>query len=215
MSENVPLDAPGRVRVPGRINPNQQTARDIATIAREFDLSLVYLPSMPNGRRTQEDRGSAILSTLPVSDVMGIELPWVSQRRVAVMATVTATNQGKPWRLRVVSAHLDNRLGRAKQAAAIADFLNELESPELPVVIGADLNSWFGVRDQAVQEIHSVIPRVQECGDQATFRFGLRLDHVFTTLPKETHAGCFVDRDSFGSDHYPILLRFIMPKESA
>ena len=36
-----------------------------------------------------EDRGNAILSTLPLSDLTAIELPLESQRRVALQATVT------------------------------------------------------------------------------------------------------------------------------
>src|SRR5687767_7083755 len=78
-STAVPFHAAESVRVPGRINPPGQMKQDIETIARKFDLALAYLPSMPNGFQTHEDRGCAILSTLPLSDVMGIELPWVAQ----------------------------------------------------------------------------------------------------------------------------------------
>jgi endonuclease/exonuclease/phosphatase family metal-dependent hydrolase len=211
-SESVPLDVPPTVRVPGRIGPKRQVQRDIAAIARDLNLSLAYLPSMPNGSRTQEDRGCAILSTLAISDVMGIELPWVSQRRVAVMATVSATKNAMPWQLRVVNVHLDNRWQRSRQAAAIADFLDRQESSELPTVIGGDMNAWYGVEDAAVREINRVVPRIRECGDQVTFRYlflGLRLDHLFTTLPQETRAGCFVSPDRFGSDHHPIVLSLV------
>jgi len=124
------------------------------------------------------------------------------------MATLTALRKGVPWRLRVMSVHLDSRAGRSRQAAALADFLARQESPNLSTIIGADLNSWFGVRDGSVREIDRVVPRVRECGDHATFRYGgLRLDHLFTTLPQESRTGCIVERESFGSDHYPVLLR--------
>lgn len=207
-SDSVPRDVPSTVRAPGRINPYPEMRQNIESIAAAFNLSLAYLPSMRNGMQNREDRGCAILSTFPISEVMGIELPWVSQRRVAVMATLTAVRNGIPWRLRVMSAHLDSRAGRSRQAAALADFLARQESPDLSTIIGADLNSWFGVRDGSVREIDRVVPRVGECGDHATFRFGgLRLDHLFTTLPQESRGGCTVERESFGSDHYPILLR--------
>jgi endonuclease/exonuclease/phosphatase family metal-dependent hydrolase len=205
--ESVPIDAPATVHVPGEIGPKQRSNRDIATIATDFNMSLAYLPSIPNGSRTKADRGCAILSTLPMSDVVGIELPWVSQRRVAVMATLMAMKNGKPWRLRILSVHLDNRPGRSEQAAAIADFLKRQPSSDLPLVIGGDLNSWFGIHDEAVRELERAAPRVQECGDRATFQLGLRLDHVFTTLPSQARVGCVVEDDRFGSDHYPIVLR--------
>ena len=211
-SSSVPLEIPGDVRAPGRIGPAKQKPRDIASIARELNLSLVYLPSMPNGSRTREDRGCAILSTLPVSEVIGIELPWVSQRRVAVMATVTAIHNGVPLRLRVMSMHLDNRRRRSGQAAAVAKFLEQPQYSDSPIIIGADLNAWFGVADGSVEEIDRVVPRIRECGNLPTFRFlGLRLDHLFTTLPKRDRVRCFVGHDRFGSDHYPIVLQLFNP----
>lgn len=210
-SESVPLVAPRTVRVPRRINPHEQMVHDIEAIAAKFHLSLAYLPSMPNGIGSREDRGCAILSTLPISDVMGIELPWVAQRRVAVMTTVTALRNGVPWRVRVVSVHLDNRSGRSRQAAAIADFLKPLE--DLPMIIGGDLNTLYGINDKAVSEIDRVAPLVRECGTRATFPlrfwFDLRLDHFFTTLPQETRANCLIAPDRFGSDHHPIVLSIV------
>lgn len=214
-SESVPLDAPGTVRVPARIGPRQRIVRDITMIARDLNLSLAYLPSMPNGAKTQEDRGCAILSTLPMSDVVGIELPWVSQRRVAVMATVSAIKNGLPWRFRVINVHLDNRKGRSRQAAAIADFLTRQDSVNLHTIVGGDLNSWRGIDDSAVTKINNVVPRVRTCGGQATFHLsflGLRLDHLFTNLPQETHVRCLVERDQFGSDHHPIVLHLFQSK---
>ena len=209
VSETVPLDVPSSMHVPRRIGPKGQAHHDITSIAEEFSMSLIYLPSMPNGLRTQEDRGCAILTTLPISDVIGIELPWVSQRRVAVMATVTALTSGVPWRCRVVSMHLDNRLGRGRQAAAVADFLAKGPSSNLPTLIGGDLNSWSGIADRAVKEIDRVIPRIRACDNRPTFQFlffALRLDHFFMTLPPDIPLRCYVEPDKFGSDHHPILL---------
>jgi len=144
----VPQDLPATFRVPKRIGPRQTIHRDIVTIGRDLNLSIVYLPSMPNGFQTGEDRGNAILSTLPISDVVGIELPWGSQRRVAIMATLTAIKDGLPWRLRVINIHLDNRTQRSTQASAAIDFLSRQNLLDLPIIIGGDLNAWFGVRDK-------------------------------------------------------------------
>ena len=206
-SDRVPRDAPLTMRVPGRIGPVKSD--DIFSVAEELNMSLVYVPSMPNGAGTHEDRGCAILSTLPIEDIVGIELPRVSQRRVAVMGTVSGTSKGRPWHLRVVSVHLDNRLQRAQQAAALAEFLIRQAPSDVPTLIGGDLNAWWGTEDRAAREIDRAVPLVSECGNEATFRFGLlpfRLDHLFTTLPRSARTKCFVAPDRFGSDHHPIVL---------
>lgn len=121
--DRVPSRLPASVRAPGRIRPDRAPSFDIITVARSLNMSLAYVPSMRNGGSLEpgrrEDRGTAILSTFPLADIVGIELPWVSQRRVAVMASVMARKDGAPWNLRVISVHLDNRPSRSTQAAAL------------------------------------------------------------------------------------------------
>ncbi len=214
-SPTVPQDFPATFRVPKRIGPHQTIHRDIVTIARDFNLSFVYLPSMPNGFGSGEDRGNAILSTLPISNVVGIELPLGSQRRVAIMATLTAIKDGLPWRLRVINLHLDNRAHRWSQASAVIDFLSRQNLLDLPIIVGGDLNTSFGVRDKATRIINNVVPRIRECGNEGTFRlFGLQLDHLFTTLPNNVQSDCSVSPNRFGSDHYPVVLH-LFKKTSA
>ena len=64
---------------------------------------------MRNGSATtleeREDRGNAVLSTEPLSDVLAIELPFGKQRRVAVAAIVNPRSTLAP--MRVVAAHFD------------------------------------------------------------------------------------------------------------
>jgi endonuclease/exonuclease/phosphatase family metal-dependent hydrolase len=120
--------------------------------------------------------------------------------------------------MRVMSLHLDNRSGRWRQAAAIADFLNRQPSfGHLPIVIGGDLNTLYGIEDRAVIELSRIAPLVTECGDQATFHFrfwfGLRLDHFFTTLPPQSRSACVVERDRFGSDHHPIAFSLFKTRQ--
>ena len=122
------------------------------------------------------------------------------------MATATATSGGAPWRLRIVDVHLDNRLRRSRQASALAEFLARLDPGGAPILVGGDFNAWLGAADPAVRAIDRVVPRIRECGDAPTFRFGRRLDHLFTTLPGAAHAGCEVQRDRFGSDHHAVTL---------
>lgn len=207
--DGVPGEFPRSVRAPGRIRPADAPSFDIAAVASSLGMSLAYVPSMRNGgdvaSGAREDRGSAILSTLPLTDVVGIELPWVSQRRVAVMATLTAVRNGAPWRLHVISVHLDNRPGRSRQAAALAGFASTMPAGE-PVVIGGDLNTWLGPAESTVRQLDAVVPRVTTCGAAPTFMLGLRLDHLFTTIAPSLMTQCEIVRDFFGSDHRPTAL---------
>jgi hypothetical protein len=84
-------------------------SRSIDALAARAGLFGFYVPSMRNGAKYREDRGNAILSTLPLSDPVAIELPYERQRRVAVSARVSIPlRNGKLAPLRLVSAHLDN-----------------------------------------------------------------------------------------------------------
>jgi endonuclease/exonuclease/phosphatase family metal-dependent hydrolase len=245
---SVPRAYPRSVGVPKRERGAGAQGEDIVALADRLSMWLAYVPSMRNGRAAAEDRGNAILSTLPLSGARAIELPWVHQRRVAVMATVGEVSGassrvgeldagGKPgasgggsgrgasdrvregrgssagaWPLRVVSAHLDNRPGRASQAASLADWLRAFATdPTAPLVVGADLNTWFGAGEETVRRIAAVVPLVTECGNRPTFRFRRRLDFLFSTLPSSARRGCDVADDSLGSDHRFVRLRVAPP----
>jgi endonuclease/exonuclease/phosphatase family metal-dependent hydrolase len=216
--KSVPSTFPASVNPPGRIAPRRARLADVVDVARQMGMWIAYVPSMRNGRGSddeREDRGSAILSTLPLSDAVAIELPWVHQRRVAVMATVSARVGTSPWRARMVSVHLDNRPSRSRQAESLAGFLRAYAAGSVPLVVGGDLNTWFGTREKTVRHLDAVIPRVKECGDRATFQYGLRLDHLLTNLAPEVRRGCEILEDSFGSDHRPTVLRVLGRPEGA
>ena len=114
---------------------------------------------------SDEDRGNAILSNLPLTDLVAIELPFERQRRVAIAATIAGrTTAGAPWRLRVVSAHLDN-IGGAKRAYLAAEYgrtrqarglLTVLAGSE-PTILAGDFNTWFGFLDRAYIEMARAI----------------------------------------------------------
>jgi endonuclease/exonuclease/phosphatase family metal-dependent hydrolase len=215
-SEKVPLEYPRSVHPPRRTHPDRSRDRDIEALAERHRMFLAYVPSMRNGNgpdsNEREDRGCAILSNLPLSDIVAVELPWVRQRRVAVMATIDATQSGLPWPLRLMSVHLENRPGPGAQAAALAQYIQTLVRPGgIPLVVGGDLNTWSGVRDRAVRPIQAVIPRVAECGRRPTFRFGRLLDHFFTTLPSAMRGDCHVLESTYESDHHPIVLNIPVP----
>jgi endonuclease/exonuclease/phosphatase family metal-dependent hydrolase len=198
--DEVPTAIPSGVRPPRREHPSSAPG-DIVAVARALDLWLAYVPSMRNGRHDREDRGCAILSTRPLSDAMAVELPWVSQRRVAVMATVAADGR-RPFR--VVSAHLDNRPGRRQQSEALASWLEQYVDDEVPLIVGADLNTWFGAGEETVGYIDRVVPKVKSCGDRPTFRLGRRLDYLFAR--GHDVESCVIGVSTYGSDHRPLLL---------
>ena len=193
--------------------------RQIEEIGRELGLGVYYVPSMRNGDVTSdEDRGNAILSSLPLTDLQAMELPFERQRRVAVAATLTGyASTGEPWRVRVVSAHLDNmagvkrgwigaEYGRARQARSLASRLADNE----PTILGGDFNTWLGFSDQAYAETARAFPETEATDRRPTFRGLLRLDHVFYRLAPGWRAEFQRGPSRYGSDHYPLVgsLRF-------
>ena len=145
--------------IPWTIDPDERPAEqlDIVELADRCGLSLVYVPSARNGpdtgARPREDKGNAILSTLPLSAPVAIDLPFEAGRKVAVAADVRI--RGRPT-IRVVSVHLDlaaplirtlltGNQTRARQASGLIEALDLLEG-RLPgvsaTVVGADLNTW-------------------------------------------------------------------------
>jgi endonuclease/exonuclease/phosphatase family metal-dependent hydrolase len=189
---------------------------EIASVARRLGLHAYYVPSMRNGGpgRSAEDRGNAILSTLPLDQLSAIELPFERQRRVAVAATVAGvTSSGAPWRVRVVSAHLDNmvgarrlwvaggELGRTRQARGLVSALADEKS----LVLGGDLNTWFGFRDSAYLTAARAFPQTQVSDRRATFHGLLRLDHLFFRLDEGWRAAFHRAEDRYDSDHYPLI----------
>ena len=197
---------------------------EIEAAAQRLGLYAYYVPSMRNGAplSSAEDRGNAILSTLPLSELTAIELPFERQRRVAVAATVQGvTSGGSPWRMRVVSAHLDNMVGarrlwiaggefgRTRQARGLVSALRQ----QGPVVLGADLNSWFGFHDGAYRTAAAAFPSTPISDRRATFHGLLRLDHLFFRLDDGWRAEFVRADNTYGSDHYPLVgeIRFEQP----
>ena len=133
------------------------------TVTRRLKLAAFYVPSMRNGEPgvTTEDRGNAILSTLPLSDLTAIELPLERQRRVALGATVTVTPPGgardaASSRLHALHEHGDAPLvgavGVGADAAGARAGASVLPA-DGPLIVGGDFNAWFGYRDAAFKEL--------------------------------------------------------------
>ena len=213
--QTVPDDAP----VPDRIETMSPsgTRDDVVAVADQEGLALLYLPSMRNGRdanERSEDRGNAILSTFDLTEPMGVELPFVRQRRVAVAATVTGAGPGRnPWRLRVVSAHLDASTGprqlwlftSAHRERQVEHLVDVLDDDQVATIVGGDFNTWAG----GTREPAFVGLRRQFSQTEAGARFArwLTLDYLFLRLPPSWRAESRPADTTFGSDHRPIVSR--------
>ena len=208
----IPPHTPG-ARVPGTIRP-VRPALDVTALGRYLRMSVAYFPSMRNGEGNpgaagddREDRGSAILSTDPMTDVEGIELPFGKQRRVAVAATITP--RGALPALRVIAAHLDTiSQGQRRQADDLARRITELRTsrPSLPLIVGVDANAFFGTRDAVFKRLQTAVQLAPNCDTRSTAAFGRRLDFVFSTLDSSHIRSCETLPEKYGSDHRPIVV---------
>ena len=214
----VPHHPPAGAPVPRRIAPRHPPAharRDIVGIARALELHLFYAPSMRNGRDREapdEDRGNAILSTLPLRDPKVVELPFERQRRVAVTAVIEWPQaDGSADDLRLASAHLDNlasarRLwlgasgARARQARGLVQAL----AADRHVVLAGDFNTWGGTDEPAYRILAE---HFDAAGDdpRPTFLRGTRMDYLFSRLPPQIGLAQRRLDDRFGSDHHPLV----------
>ncbi len=224
--DEVPPVLPPGFTPPRRIAP-QASARkreDVMTLALTHpEMAVFYVPSMRNGGivRPVEDRGNAMLSTLPLEDPTAIELPLERQRRVAVAASVRGrTRDGRAWRLRLIDVHFDTALAllhggpfaaRRRQAAALVAAVADRETPTL---LAGDLNTWGGSSEPALDILRRAFrfsderPSAGGHTNRPTWQgpLGLHatLDHVFARGVR----GLDVHRldERFGSDHFPLLV---------
>ena len=186
---------------------------DVVTFAREAGLSLFYLPSMRNGlgaRDGREDRGNAILSTLPLTELRALELPFVRQRRVVPVALVGGVDREAA--ITVASVHLDPFVGadrlwllgavasRGRQARVVADALPAFG----PLAIGGDFNTWRGAGEPAVAEMRRISDPAPWPA-QPTFANGRVLDHLFFRMPAPLRGTYRRAPQAYGSDYFPIV----------
>lgn len=213
--DDIPL-SPERPAFAGFLGTSE-SGREIDDISRALGFAMYYVPSMRNGSpgRYREDRGNAILSSLPLEELVAIELPFEHQRRVALAAHIRGTTSKRaPWRLRLATVHLDNivgahhgwiggEYGRTRQARGLREALTGSQ----PLVLGGDFNTWFGFADQAYRETARAFPQTRLTDKRRTFRGLLRLDHVFYRLPDGWKADVRRAESNYGSDHHPLITR--------
>jgi endonuclease/exonuclease/phosphatase family metal-dependent hydrolase len=223
VGDDVPAVLPSGFRPPARIAPSLtgRTREDVRAVASEHHLSVFYAPSMRNGGvvRPVEDRGNAVLSTLPIDEPSAIELPLEHQRRVAVTVRVHGqTTSGKHWTLRVVDVHLDTALAllhggpfgaRHRQADALVAAVG---NDDTPTVVAGDFNTWGGTRESALDAVSRAFPisgsgSTDRDSQLPTFLgpagLSWKLDHVFARGVRKLDVRRLDDR--YGSDHFPML----------
>jgi endonuclease/exonuclease/phosphatase family metal-dependent hydrolase len=227
--DDVPADVGVQAAVPHPIvvrPPNGAERRDIRTVARRLGVHVFYAPSMRNSRDAspapvspREDRGSAILSTLPLADLQVIELPFERQRRVALAATVSSSSaRSGSWRLRVADVHFDTALSltrggpfaaRRRQAEALVEALDARSAGSpVPTIVGGDFNTWLGPAEPAIDVMRRAFSDTPDQPAIATWEGPALaravLDYVFVRGRFETLTTRRL-AERFGSDHYPLL----------
>ncbi len=184
--------------------------QDIVTLARQCGLALYYSPSMRNGATEfdgeREDKGNAILSSLPLHDFLAIELPFETQRRIVVGATVRHPSGDS---LRVLSLHLDVSPGlwrvlktgnssRLRQALGIVDALDQIERSRSGRPFAATSECQHACQDSAGNYPISTILT----GDFNTWTDGQTvIRHMYDYFPQSPPTDGLPTRGEFPADH--------------
>ncbi|MGW8283700.1 MAG: endonuclease/exonuclease/phosphatase family protein [Gemmatimonadota bacterium] len=213
-------EIPEGVALPSRlgrsVSPEERT--DIVEIARDCNLSLFYAPSMRNGTETEdeipEDRGNAILSSVPLTGFAAIELPLETQRRVAVAALAHPPGRDP---IRVVSFHFDvaanllrvlisGNSTRLQQGLGLVQAIDEIDAGESrPVaVLGGDANSW-SEKETVVRHLRELYPESPVPTSEGT-RGSYPTDHMFVRASDGSNVSVVdgsyrIIPDTYGSDH--------------
>jgi endonuclease/exonuclease/phosphatase family metal-dependent hydrolase len=192
---------------------------DVAHFARERKLNLFYVPLMRNGD-DREDRGNAILSTFPMSEFAAYELPPQRQRRVTASAMVSGTTAGRPWSVRVINVHLENR-GRWKSPLStlggartdqISKLLDAVGMRLEATIMGGDFNVWVKEGNEgAIKLMRSYLVQAGESDPNPTVNPGKKLperrvDFLFYSRDRDWNVSYERADDRYDSDHYPILI---------
>jgi endonuclease/exonuclease/phosphatase family metal-dependent hydrolase len=217
-ASGVPPVVPPGALAASRIGSNHSLKlHDIERVAHTLSLSVLYVPSMRNGGETRAeeeptDRGNAILSSVPMSEPLAIELPSERQRRVAVAARIELQTPTIVLPVTVANVHLDAlgprrtlwlfgaRSARTAQATSLAGAL-----PPGPLIVGGDLNTWWGPEEPAVRALRDLLHSTPVIPRGATSSGGFLLDYFFYRLAAGWQMHVMQVPARYGSDHHPVI----------
>ena len=223
-SNDIPETPPGATiprAVAEGVRPGERL--DAVEVAARCGLSLVYVAAARNGREPndgkREDKGVAILSTLPLENAFFIELPYEAARRVAASATVR-DESGR--RLRLANLHLISAAGpsralttgngsRLRQGLAVADAVDQAEARDGPIstLLAGDFNTWSD-RETTLRRLKEQFPDSPPPLEEGTHG-AFPTDHILfrggsggVALLENSYARL---NESYHSDHHPIQVR--------
>jgi len=173
-------------------DPHPEGDPDVVETAARCGLALVYVPSGRNGAdapgEIRHDKGNAILATLPLSDIVAVEHPFETERKVSLAATIPVPG-GTP--LRVVTAHVEvtstfhrviltGNQTRVRQVAGLIDVLDRIggaEGRRIATLVGGDFNTSSGW-ESALRMLRRTFPESPPWDGQST-RGPFPTDHIF------------------------------------
>jgi len=220
-SNEIPENPPGPT-IPRAVAEDERSGErlDVVEVAARCGLSVVYVAAARNGSEPRdgkrEDKGVAILSTLPLRDVFLIELPYEAARRVAVAATVRDASGG---RLRIANLHLISTAGparalstgngsRLRQGLAVSDALDQAEpgGESISTLLAGDFNTWSD-RETTLRRLREQFPDSPPPLEEGTHG-AFPTDHI---LFRAGSGGVALRENSYSrlegsyySDHHPI-----------
>lgn len=205
------------------IVPRDPHGPDAIAEAVSLGLAVWYVPSMRNGPEMPEDRGSAVVSTEPLSAPQALELPLARQRRVVAGATVAVRTRRGHERLQLWSAHLEPVSSprtlwlfhnpRPAQVRAILSVLATQAvagaAPSAGVVLGGDFNTIRNGDDEGAYALAREWSTSLAAEDGRRTHLMGRLDYLFFRLAGSWQAQARRADDRYGSDHYPVAGQFL------
>lgn len=228
---SVPVNIPSNTKAGNNIHvlTPRGSRVDIITIARKHGLGLFYVPSMRNGRQEKidvpEDRGNAILSTIPLSRLIAVELPLERQRRTTIAANIEGiTKKNESWKIQLVNIHLENRtsgltlfrglgIARLNQITALLKILPE----EKIAVMAGDFNTWFReAKEPTIKHMENFFVRFQIVSKHDSPKIPRKhyplfpdrlVDYLFLRIPENWQTEKYSINNNYGSDHYPLITK--------
>ena len=215
--------------IPDRIVPEPRPGPDldVVQLADRCGLSFVYVPSARNGSDVisadsvtpdtlREDKGNAVLSTLPLRRLVAIELPFEAGRKVAVGATVFLTPTDS---VQLVSVHLDvaSTLARAvstgnswrlRQGLGFVEGLQLADSAgsTIATLAAGDFNTWSG-DETVIRHMYDYFPESPPQGKHRT-RGSFPTDYLFFRQAGTAVVlldGPEILEERYHSDHLPLV----------